>query len=93
MSDQTRILLIDGAAGIYVPRNFYENFDLPSWGLNNTEYSDLSDPNKELYWDAWDDAIQNAIHHDDKGHTWTLEPIDGELFAVRDDHNFDEDNA
>ena len=82
-------LLIDGAAGIYVPRNFYEHYDLPTWGLDVSQFSDLSDPDKEHYWDAWDEALRDAKYTDDEGHTWTLHQDDS-LFAVRDDHVFEE---
>lgn len=93
MNDQTRVLLIDGAAGVYVPRNFYKNFDLASWGLDIADFADLSNPDKDLYWDAWDDALRDAVNHDNDGHTWTLDQIDGDLFAIRDDHNHDGDDA
>lgn len=78
-------LLIDEAAGIYIPRNFYENFDMPTWGLNINYFLDLSHPDNEFYWEAWDEALAQATYLDDDGHTWTLYQ-DGSLFAVRDDH-------
>lgn len=84
----TIVLLIDDAAGIYIPRNFYENFDLASWGLDIKEFSDLSTPDKEHYWEAWDDVLRDAVNHDTDGHTWSLYQ-DGSLFAVRDDHVWD----
>lgn len=90
--DDTRVLIIDCAAGIYIPRNFYENFDLSSWGLNVSDYADLSDPSKEHYWDAWDDVLSNAVNHDNDGHTWTLEHDDS-LFAIRDDHDYESDDT
>lgn len=75
------VLLIDGAAGIYVPRNFYENFDFANWGLRLSDYSDLSDPENQHYWDAWADVLDNAKHVDEDGTVWMLEQ-DGDLFAV-----------
>ena len=81
-------LLIDGAAGIYVPRNFHENFDFGTWNVDIKEFSDLSDPDKEYYWDAWDELLGKAEFYDGE-HKWTLYQ-DGDLFAVRDDHNWDE---
>lgn len=84
-STATILLLIDDAAGVYIPRNFYENFDLPSWGLKSDDYRDLSHPDNEFYWETWEDALRNAKHVDDEGKTWTLEQ-DGSLFAIREDH-------
>lgn len=79
-------LLIDEAAGIYIPRNFYENFDISTWRLSEKDFRDLSHPDNEHYWDAWDDVMCQAKYLDDDGHTWTLYQ-DGSLFAVRDDHD------
>jgi hypothetical protein len=78
---ETRKLLISESAGIYIPRNFYENFDFGSWGLNVSEYSELSDPDKDGYWDDWQDVLDNAEHTDSEGITWRLEQ-DGDLWAV-----------
>jgi hypothetical protein len=88
----TIICLIDGAAGIYVPRNFYERFDLDSWNLDTADLKDLSNPYNDLYWDAWDDVLRNAEFHDDNGHIWRLYQ-DGDLFAVRDDHNWEDSHV
>ncbi len=75
-----RLLLIDGAAGIYVPRNFYEHFDFPTWGLDVSDFAALSMPENEHYWDAWDEVLQKAEYTDMAGITWRLEQ-DGDLFA------------
>jgi hypothetical protein len=83
-------LLIDEAAGIYIPRNFYENFDFASWNLKGDDFLELSSPDNEHYWEAWDDLLRQAEHHDYEGRVWTLHQ-DGSLFAVRDDHTFDEE--
>lgn len=83
-----RILLIDGAAGIYVPMRFYENFDFAAWGLKSDDYRDLSHPENEHYWDAWDDLLRDAKHLDENGVEWTLEQ-DDDLFAVSDDAETD----
>lgn len=83
-------LLIDGAAGIYVPRNFYENFDFPTWGLNLSEYRDLSHPDNGHYWEAWDDALREACYVDKEGFSWTLYQDDS-LFALREDYDHEAD--
>ena len=79
-----RELLIADSAGIYIPRNFYEYYDLKSWGLDPAEYSSLSDPENDQYWDAWEDLLRDAVHTDKDGHDWVLEQ-DGDLWAVRAD--------
>lgn len=81
-------LLIDESAGIYIPRNFYDFVCISTWGLSEKDFRDLSHPDNEHYWDAWDEALAQAKYLDDDGHTWTLYQ-DGSLFAVRDDHNWD----
>lgn len=82
-------LLIDAKAGIYMPMNFYECYDFEAWNLDISDYTDLSDPDNPGYWDAWDAVLRNAEFHDSNGHIWRLYQ-DGDLLAVRDDHNFDE---
>lgn len=90
-TNSTIELLLDDARGIYIPQAFYEGFDFGEWGLNVSDYTELSSPDNEGYWDAWDELLQNAEHHvkptenEEFGHTWRLEQ-DGCLFAVRDDH-------
>lgn len=86
----TITLFIDEVAGIYIPRNFYENFEFSAWGLNVSDYADLSMPENEHYWEAWDDLLRDAKHTDSDGHEWSLYQ-DGSLFAVRDDHTWDEE--
>lgn len=46
-------------------------------------------PDHADYWEAWDDVLSSASYTDDDGHTWTLYQ-DGDLFAVRDDHEFED---
>lgn len=73
-------LLIDEAKGIHIPQHFYENFDLASWGLNSADYTELSDPYHENYWDAWDEVLRNAKFVDPEGKAWYLEQ-DGDLWS------------
>lgn len=77
-----RVLLVDGCHGVHVPRNFYERFDFGSWNLNISDFSDLSSLDNEHYWEAWEEVLANAEHHDSEGNVWTLEQ-DGDLFAVK----------
>ena len=43
--------LIDGAAGIYIPKMFAERFDLLD------DYPELSSPENEVYYDVWDELL------------------------------------
>ncbi len=79
-----REILIDESAGIYIPRNFYRHFNFDDWGLKLCDYSELSDPDNDAYWDAWDDLCRHAEHTDKTGTVWRLEQ-DGDLWAIRDD--------
>ena len=79
-----RHLLIDGIAGIYVPRNFYLGFYFKQWGLKKEEFEALSSPDNEEYWEAWEDLLAAAYHIDDEGHGWYLVMDDGDLFAEKD---------
>jgi hypothetical protein len=81
-------VLISEQAGIYIPRNFYENFAFDVWNVALQDYFDLSSPDNDQYWNAWDDLLAHAEYHDDDGHIWRLYQ-DGDLFAVRDDHDFE----
>jgi len=76
-----RRILISESAGIYIPRNFYEHFDFGSWGLNISEFKDLSSPDNENYWEAWQDLLDTAEHTDEQGMIWRLEQ-DGDLWAI-----------
>ena len=66
------VILINEDAGIHLPRKFYENFDLRTWGLEPTDYQELQDPEHELYWDLWEDLLSKAIHYNTKG-VWKLD--------------------
>ena len=74
-------LLIDESNGIYIPRKFYENFDLNKWGIDINQFTELKDVENEHYWDAWDELIQHAKYVDSNGITWRLYQ-DGDLFAI-----------
>jgi len=78
------VLLEDAADGIYVPRNFYENYDFVAWNLNISDFAALSDPDNPGYWDAWDVVLRDAAYLDSYGRIWRLYQANGDLFAVRD---------
>jgi hypothetical protein len=83
-------ILLDEARGIYIPQAFYENFDFSIWNLKIEDYSELRDPDLDGYWEAWDELLRNAEYHDDNGYVWRLRQ-DGSLFALRNDHNYEEE--
>jgi len=78
-------LLIDANRGIYVPQTFYERYDFKEFGLNKEDYTELSDPENEGYWDAWNDVVDTAETKDGK----TLFEIEGNLFLADKYHDFD----
>src|SRR5690606_30947776 len=81
----TMVHLIDAADGIYIPRNFYENFDFVAWNLDISDFAALSDPDNPGYWDAWDVVLRDAQHLDSYGRIWRLyQANNGDLLAVRD---------
>jgi hypothetical protein len=73
-------LLLSEERGIYIPNNFYSEFDFTRWNLDKDEYTVLNDIENEYYWDAWDTLLNNAYCEHD-GVTWRLEQ-DGDLLAV-----------
>ena len=80
-SPECRMLILDGARGIYLPQDFARDCDPAAWSIPQ-ETTDilLAGPDHEHYWDAWDDVVGRHERVWD-GKTWTLEQ-DGDLFAV-----------
>lgn len=81
-------LLVDGAAGIYVPRQFVDRFDPTAWAIDPVDAAILRDPEHEHYWDVWEDVLRDARHFD--GHNYWYLSQDDDLFAVRDDHEWED---
>jgi hypothetical protein len=52
-------LLLDESRGIYIPRDFLENFDLDQWHIDK-ELKEYSSPDHEYYWDNWHDVLNKA---------------------------------
>lgn len=82
MTDRYRAL-VDGAAGIYVPFKFANNFDWSKWrGITQEQQQILlKGPNYEDYWAVWDEVLQSAWFENDEG-CWILDQ-DGDLFAYK----------
>ena len=75
---QVEILLND-SHGIYIPELFIKNFDMNQWHINKNDYIDL-DVDNELYWDLWQEILDNA-YCVLNSKTWHLLQ-DGNLFAI-----------
>lgn len=74
-------LLLSDSCGIYIPRDFVNNFDLNKWHVKEDFQDFLSNPDDEFYWDSWDVVLNNAKHTDKQGNTWHLWQ-DGDLWAI-----------
>ena len=78
-------LILDGARGIYIPRDFVQGFDLSKFrGIDAECIEACSDPGSEFYWECWTDILDNAEHTDEQGNTWRLYQ-DGDLFMLCDE--------
>jgi len=80
-------LLVDSHHGIYVPKIFVETYPAITKQLNVSEPDSviLQDPDHEYYWDTWADLLDysDTEFKDQHGNEWTLEQIEGDLFAQR----------
>lgn len=86
-------ILLSGAHGIYIPRDFVRDFVLDNWNIAGKDdawaIEACNDPDNEQYWDAWVYILDNASCMDD-GKVYTLFQ-DGDLFAIAyDDLDDDE---
>lgn len=77
-------LLLCDARGIYIPRDFINQFR--GWkgygkGQFNAYKSILSNPENESYWDAWNELLDKLTYTTEKGIEHSLYQ-DGDLFAV-----------
>lgn len=76
-------ILLSDARGIYIPKNFVEDFDLEKWHLDPDSWevqTCLAGPGPFDYFDAWDEILCKAYYEKD-GNTWELYQ-DGDLFAI-----------
>ena len=74
-------LLLSDARGVYIPRDFVDNFDLDKWHVDNKYTYLLSSPNNEWYWDYWDVVCSIAYFVDEYNNKWRL-CQNGDLWAV-----------
>lgn len=72
-------LLLSDARGLYIPRDFYQQFNLQDWHIESDNI-ELNEPNSEYYWEYWQYILNNAYCYHD-GKKWHLLQ-DGDLFAI-----------
>ena len=82
-------ILLSDARGIYIPRDFYQGFDLEKWNLKAEDLTALNDPEDENYWDTWDHVLNTAYFEID-GKKYSLCQV-GDLLAIAYDHLTDEE--
>jgi hypothetical protein len=84
MTNDTIKLAVDGAHGIHVSKRFFELYPQFLERLNDEDKKIITNPDHEHYNEVWDDFYRNfsVRLHTDSG--------DGDVFFVRDDHEWDE---
>lgn len=91
MQDHKIKILLEDTRGIYIPQVFYKEFKFEKFSLDRENYTGLSDPANESYWDTWSRLLTNAEHTDEQGYKWFLFQ-DGDLFLVREDYDFEQED-
>ena len=74
-------LLLSDCRGINIPNDFYNNFDLAEWHINESEVLELSDRDNESYWGCWSYILDNAYYLDDNNNKFVLYQ-NGDLFGI-----------
>lgn len=79
---QAMELLLSDSRGVYIPRDFVNEFDLTKFeGINPDDVTTIkSGPDHEWYWESWEMILQNSEYRED-GYTWRLHQ-DGDLWLV-----------
>ena len=94
-------LLITDSAGQYIPQIWYEKCYLDvHWSSNNgwgwigvpkwTRSIIEAGPEHEEYWDAWESILNSTKYIAASGLIWTLH-LDGDLWAVSEDHVWEDE--
>ena len=91
--DTDATMIIDGNAGIYIPKNFSIMYDLKDFGFSEAEASELkkelSSPENEGYWDAWEDVMRDGKTKDGM----ILQEHDGDLWLTSPELNLEHEYA
>ena len=80
--------LIDESRG-NIPTFFIRNFELNEWNIDPQAFSDLKDPEHEMYWELWQEVLSSAFF-ENEGQRWTLYQ-DGSVFALCEELMTDEE--
>lgn len=66
--NEESVLLIDQSSGIYIPHLFWnryydkiENLEEMNQAWEEKLQEDLANPNQEMYWEAFDYVVENAV--------------------------------
>ena len=85
----TMKLLVDSHHGIYVPMVFAKTYI--GWTMTLEDERILQEgPDNPVYWEAWDAVLGYASFELD-GWVWFLDQNEGDLWAVREDHVWEEE--
>ncbi len=87
-------LLLSDARGVYIPRDFCEEFNITMWGLDPESWevqTCKAGPDTDGYWDAWTEILDKAKYKL-KEDTYTLHQ-DGDLFAMCYERMTDEEKC
>lgn len=79
-------LLLDGNRGIYIPQEFAKQCNPANtyWCYSLEDEAILQEgPDHEMYWETWEDVLNNARYDDGNGNVYTLEQGD-DLWAIRE---------
>jgi len=85
-------LLLTDARGVYLPRDFAQQFVVKESSLDDSMTICATSPEHEQYWDAWIEILDNGTIEGKNGFSWTLYQ-DGNLWAIREDANIDWDTV
>jgi hypothetical protein len=88
---ETMILLFSDASGIYIPQRFANEMarDHVAW-VSDEDYEILgAGPDHELYWDTWQDVIDDARVTANGGTVYALYQ-DGDCWLIRVGAEFNE---
>lgn len=77
------VVLVNGAHGVYVPRQFVLEYLWDQWGVDEDDAKILkAGPDHDEYWEAWDAVLNDAALVVD-GKAWSLHQGEsGDLFAI-----------
>lgn len=80
-----KMLWLDGARGIYVPRDFATSFTDRAKSVSNVDDEQWevleAGPDHQSYWDVWDEVLSNAVVTDTTGQRYHLLQ-DGDLWLI-----------